>query len=133
MPQPMVCWACHYVGHRRYTCPNAKTWDHTQRGTLKGNAYPFGFFFFLKRERGAPGMDPPDVIELMTEPTSIRHYRSTGVAMPKPTRFHNDTSPLASCTTASAEGIRLLNTTSFRWFHIVQSVAKMRCHSAPLR
>ena len=93
--------------------------------------YPIAGFFFLKRERGAPGMDPPDVIELMTEPTSIRHYRSTGVAMPKPTRFHNDTSPLASCTTASTEGIRPLNTTSFRWFHKVQSVAKMRCHSAP--
>ena len=96
----------------------------------------FFFFFFEKREKGPQNGTPPPppvVIELMTKTTKIRNYRSTGAEMPKPTRFHKYTRPLAPCTTASAEGVRPLNTTSFRWFHIVQSVAKMRCHSAPLR
>ena len=57
----------------------------------------------------------------------------TYVDWPEPLRYHDCSSPLASCWMASIEGMRPLNMTSFRWPHMDQSMEKSRCHSAENR
>ena len=90
-------------------------------------------YFFLKIIKKAHWMEPPHCHWTNDSKYKVKSYRGTTVEGPRPARFQLKTKSPTLCRTASAEGLRPLKMTSFRWIHNIQSVAKMSCHSDALQ